>query len=55
MIRAARTADNEQVYTWECVLLTRKAAPVTATGPLRWVSSPDPACPRSAVVSLVWL
>jgi hypothetical protein len=55
VIREARTANNEQVYTWECVLLTRKAAPVTATGPLRWVSSPDPRCWRSAVVSLVWL
>lgn len=41
VIRAARTANNEQVYIWECVLLTSKAAPVTATGPLRWVSSLD--------------
>jgi hypothetical protein len=55
VIRTARTANNEQVYTWECVLLTRKAAPVTATRPLRWVSSPDPGCLRSAVISLVWL
>jgi hypothetical protein len=42
VIRAARPANNEQVHAWECVLLTRKAAPVTATGPLRWVSLPDP-------------
>ena len=42
VIRAPRPANNERVYMWECVLLTRKAAPVTATGPLRWVSSPDP-------------
>ena len=27
----------------------------TATGPLRWVSSPDSGCLRSAVISLVWL
>ena len=55
VIRAARTANNEQVYTWERVTLTRKAAPVTATAPLRWVSSPDTGCLRSAVTSLVWL
>jgi hypothetical protein len=42
VIRTARTANNERVYAWECVLFTRKAAPVTATGLLRWVSSPDP-------------
>ena len=55
VIRAPRPANNERVYMWECVLLTRKAAPVTATGPLRWVSSLIQGCLRSAVISLVWL
>jgi len=31
VIRTARTANNEQVYMWECVPLTSKAAPATAT------------------------
>ena len=42
MIRAARTANDEQVYKWERVLLTSKAASATTAGPLRWDSSPDP-------------
>jgi len=29
------------VYMWECVLLANRAAPQTATGPLRWVNSLD--------------
>jgi len=40
-IRAARKANDEQVYMWERLLLTSRAAPVTATGPLRWVPSLD--------------
>jgi hypothetical protein len=39
MIRAARMAHHEQVYAWECLLLTSGAAPLTAAGPLRWVPS----------------
>jgi hypothetical protein len=41
MIRAVRMAHNEQVYMWECILLTSGAAPLTAAGPLRWVPSLD--------------
>lgn len=41
VIRAARMANDEQVYMWECVLRTSRAVPLTATGPLRWVPSPD--------------
>jgi hypothetical protein len=26
---------------WECLLLTSRAVPTTATGPLRWVPSLD--------------
>jgi hypothetical protein len=37
---AARKAIDEQVHMWECVLLSSRAV-VTATGPLRWVSSAD--------------
>jgi hypothetical protein len=36
-----RKAHDEQVYMWECVLLANRAAPQTATGPLRWVNSLD--------------
>jgi len=32
-------AHHEQVYAWECILLTSGAAPLTAAGPLRWVPS----------------
>ena len=39
VIRAVRMAHHEQVYAWECVLLTSGAAPLTAAGPLRWVPS----------------
>jgi hypothetical protein len=39
VIRAVRMANDEQVYMWECVLLTSGAAPLTAAGPLRWVPS----------------
>ena len=39
VIGAARLAHDEQVRMWECVLLTSGAAPLTAAGPLRWVSS----------------
>jgi hypothetical protein len=29
VIRAARTANDNQVYMWECVLLTSRGAPET--------------------------
>jgi hypothetical protein len=41
VIRAIRMANDEQVYMWECLLLTSGAVPLTATGPLRWVPSLD--------------
>ena len=41
VIRAIRIANDEQVYMWECVLLTSRAVPLTVTGPLRWVPSLD--------------
>ena len=41
VIRAVRIANGEQVYMWECLLLTSRAVPTTATGPLRWVPSLD--------------
>jgi hypothetical protein len=41
VIRAVRMANREQVYMWECVLLTSRTMPATATGPLRWVPSLD--------------
>jgi hypothetical protein len=41
VIRAVRMANDEQVYVWECVLLTSGAAPLSAAGPLRWVPSLD--------------
>ena len=41
VIRAVQMAHREQVYAWECVLLTSGAAPLTAAGPLRWVPSLD--------------
>ena len=39
VIRAVRRANDEQVYMWECLLLTSRVVPATATGPLRWVPS----------------
>jgi hypothetical protein len=39
VIRAVRMAHHEQVYVWECILLTSGAAPLTAAGPLRWAPS----------------
>ena len=36
VIRAVQLAHNEQVRMWECILLTSGAAPLTASGPLRW-------------------
>jgi len=36
-----RTANDQQVYMWESVLLTSRAVPPTAIGPLRWVPAPD--------------
>jgi hypothetical protein len=39
--RAVKKANDEQVSMWECALLTSRAAPVTASGPLRWVPSLD--------------
>jgi len=41
VIGAVKKAHDEQVYMWECVLLASRAAPQTATGPLRWVNSLD--------------
>ena len=41
VIRAIQMAHHEQVYAWECILLTSGAAPLTAAGPLRWVRSLD--------------
>lgn len=41
VIRAVKIANDEQVRMWESVLLTSRAAPETATGPLRWVPSLD--------------
>ena len=41
VIRAVRTANDEQVRMWECFLLTSRAAPVMTAGQLRWVSSLD--------------
>ena len=41
VIRAVRLAHDEQVYVWECILLTSGAAPLTAAGPLRWIRSLD--------------
>jgi hypothetical protein len=41
VIRAVTMAHNEQVYMWESILLTSGAAPLTASGPLRWVASLD--------------
>ncbi len=39
VIRAVNMAHHEQVYAWECILLTSGAAPLTAAGPLRWAPS----------------
>jgi len=39
VLRAVKMAHHEQVCTWECILLTSGAAPLTAAGPLRWVPS----------------
>jgi hypothetical protein len=41
VIRSVKMAHDEQVRMWECVLLTSGAAPLTAAGPLRWVTSLD--------------
>jgi hypothetical protein len=41
VIRTVRKAHDEQVYMWECVLLTSRAAPQSAVGPMRWVNSLD--------------
>jgi len=39
--RVVRMAHDQQVQMWECLLLTSKVVPLTATGPLRWVQSLD--------------
>ena len=39
-IRAVTMATTNR-YMWECLLLTSRAVPTTATGPLRWVPSLD--------------
>jgi hypothetical protein len=41
VILAVRIALHEQVRMWECVLFTSGVAPLTASGPLRWVRSLD--------------
>jgi hypothetical protein len=41
VIRAVRRANDQQVYMWECVLLTSRVVPPAAIGPLRWVPSLD--------------
>lgn len=41
VIRAVRKANDEQVRMWESLLLSSRAAPATAAGPLRWVPSLD--------------
>jgi hypothetical protein len=41
VIRAVRRANDEQVYMWECLVLTSRAVPAMATGALRWVPSLD--------------
>ena len=41
VIRALRKANDEQLYMWECLWLTSRTAPVTATGQLRWLPSLD--------------
>jgi hypothetical protein len=41
VIGAVRLAHDEQVSMWECILLTSGAAPLTASGPLRWALSLD--------------
>ena len=39
VIHAVRTAPDEQVRMWECLLLISGAALPTAADPLRWVPS----------------
>lgn len=39
VIRAIKIANDEQVYMWECLLVSSRAVPLAATGPLRWVPS----------------
>ena len=39
VIRAVRMAHHEQVRMWKYILLTSRAAQLTAAGPLRWVRS----------------
>jgi hypothetical protein len=39
VLRAVTMAHDEQVRMWECLLLTSGAAPLTASGPLRWAPS----------------
>jgi hypothetical protein len=41
VIRGVRKAHDEQVYMWECLVLTSRAVPAMATGALRWVPSLD--------------
>lgn len=41
VIRAVRTANDQQVHMWDSVLLTSRETPLVATGPLRWVPSLD--------------
>jgi len=39
VIHAGRMANEGQLRMWECLLLTSRAVPATATGPMRWVPS----------------
>jgi hypothetical protein len=41
VIRAVSRSNAEQVYMWECLVLTSRAVPALATGALRWVPSLD--------------
>ena len=41
VIRAVRKANDEQVYMWERLALSSRAAPASATGRLCWVPSLD--------------
>jgi hypothetical protein len=41
VIRAVRRANDEQVYMWDCLLLTSGVVPAMTTGALRWVPSLD--------------
>jgi hypothetical protein len=41
VIHAVKMANDEQLHMWECLLLSSRAVPPTATGPFRWAPSLD--------------